>query len=89
MLAQGDQLDLRLLYLSQMASTRSLPNLNQNLSFILTVLPIFSVVPIGPSQCTAPSGEVGNCLPNKDCVLRGGIPAGPCGGGYGICCVCK
>ncbi|TMW47765.1 hypothetical protein DOY81_007150 [Sarcophaga bullata] len=50
-------------------------------------LPIFSVVPIGPSQCTAPSGEVGNCLPNKDCVLRGGIPAGPCGGGYGICCV--
>ncbi|KNC33110.1 hypothetical protein FF38_04686 [Lucilia cuprina] len=43
--------------------------------------------PIGPAQCTAPSGEVGNCLPNKDCAIRGGIPAGQCGGGYGICCV--
>lgn len=22
-------------------------------------------------------------------MLRNGIPAGPCGGGYGVCCVCK
>ncbi|XP_061394015.1 uncharacterized protein LOC133329555 [Musca vetustissima] len=50
-------------------------------------LPIFNVIPIGPSLCLAPSGEVGNCLPNKDCILRAGIPAGPCGGGYGLCCV--
>ncbi|KAH8415591.1 hypothetical protein KR222_005926 [Zaprionus bogoriensis] len=50
-------------------------------------LPIFALVPIGPSSCAAPSGEVGNCIPSKDCVLRNGIPAGPCGGGYGVCCV--
>ncbi|CAD7082808.1 unnamed protein product [Hermetia illucens] len=30
---------------------------------------------------------MGNCLPNNDCVLRGGIPAGPCAGGYGHCCL--
>lgn len=58
-------------------------------SYFLAVLPIFSVVPIGPALCMAPSGEIGNCLPNKDCILRAGIPAGPCGGGYGLCCVCK
>lgn len=59
------------------------------ISTILAVLPIFNVIPIGFALCTAPSGEVGNCLPNKDCIIRGGIPAGPCGGGYGLCCVCK
>ncbi|EDV50629.1 uncharacterized protein LOC6544783 [Drosophila erecta] len=50
-------------------------------------LPIFALVPIGPGSCSAPSGEQGNCIPSKDCVLRNGIPAGPCGGGYGVCCI--
>ncbi|XP_030572680.1 uncharacterized protein LOC115771219 [Drosophila novamexicana] len=50
-------------------------------------LPIFALVPIGPSSCAAPSGEQGNCIANKDCLLRNGIPAGPCGGGYGVCCI--
>ncbi|KAH8307175.1 hypothetical protein KR044_006424 [Drosophila immigrans] len=50
-------------------------------------LPIFAFVPIGPSSCAAPSGELGNCIPSKDCLLRNGIPAGPCGGGYGVCCI--
>lgn len=55
---------------------------------INSVLPIFSVLPIGPSVCSAPSGEHGNCLSNSDCAYRGGIPAGTCGTGYGQCCVC-
>ncbi|TDG53048.1 hypothetical protein AWZ03_000591 [Drosophila navojoa] len=50
-------------------------------------LPIFTLVPYGTSSCAAPSGELGNCMANKDCLLRNGIPAGPCGGGYGVCCV--
>jgi len=52
-------------------------------------LPIFALVPIGPGSCSAPSGEQGNCIPSKDCALRNGIPAGPCGGGYGVCCICE
>ncbi|XP_030373202.1 uncharacterized protein LOC115623132 [Scaptodrosophila lebanonensis] len=51
-------------------------------------LPIFTVVPVGASGCAAPSGEQGNCMPSKDCLLRSGIPGGPCGGGgYGVCCI--
>ncbi|XP_011179810.1 uncharacterized protein LOC105210499 [Zeugodacus cucurbitae] len=50
-------------------------------------LPIFSVVPVGTGTCTASSGEQGNCIPSKECLLRAGIPAGPCAGGYGLCCV--
>uniref|UniRef100_A0A1B0ANQ9 CUB domain-containing protein n=1 Tax=Glossina palpalis gambiensis TaxID=67801 RepID=A0A1B0ANQ9_9MUSC len=46
------------------------------------ILPIFTLIPVGLTLCSAPSGEYGNCLPSKDCALRGGIPAGPCGGGY-------
>ncbi|XP_055840789.1 uncharacterized protein LOC129908368 [Episyrphus balteatus] len=54
---------------------------------IRCVLPIFSVVPLGLGTCTAPSGEIGNCISNKECILKGGIPAGPCAGGYGLCCI--
>lgn len=55
---------------------------------IRSVLPLFTVVQIGPGNCVAPSGEVGNCLPNSDCAMRGGKPTGPCAGGFGLCCVC-
>lgn len=43
----------------------------------------------GQGQCMAPSGEYGSCVPNNECVPRGGIPGGPCAEGYGMCCVCK
>lgn len=51
------------------------------------MLNLFTVVQWGPGSCGAPSGEVGSCLPSGECQLRGGIAAGQCAGGYGICCV--
>lgn len=54
----------------------------------ITVLSLFTVVTWGQGQCTAPSGEFGSCVPNNECVPRGGIPGGPCASGYGMCCVC-
>ncbi|XP_314314.2 uncharacterized protein LOC1275085 [Anopheles gambiae] len=50
-------------------------------------LPIFTVYQWGQGLCSAASGEYGSCQPNNECVLRGGIPAGPCAGGYGTCCI--
>ncbi|XP_039431094.2 uncharacterized protein LOC120414128 [Culex pipiens pallens] len=50
-------------------------------------LPIFTVFQWGQGLCSASSGEYGSCQPNNECVLRGGIPAGPCAGGYGTCCI--
>ncbi|GAB0099803.1 uncharacterized protein DMENIID0001_156900 [Sergentomyia squamirostris] len=50
-------------------------------------LSLFTVVQWGQGQCVAPTGEVGNCFPGSECQLRGGIPASPCAGGYGMCCV--
>lgn len=58
------------------------------LFFSFPVLSLFTVVTWGQGQCTAPSGEYGSCVPNNECVPRGGIPGGPCAEGYGMCCVC-
>ncbi|KAG4081151.1 hypothetical protein HA402_014599 [Bradysia odoriphaga] len=52
------------------------------------VLSLFTVVTWGQGQCMAPSGEYGSCVPNNECVPRGGIPGGPCAAGYGMCCSC-
>lgn len=40
-------------------------------------------------MCAAPSGELGNCVPKKECAIRGGLPGGPCANGFGVCCVCR
>lgn len=45
------------------------------------VLPLVTFVKWDQGQCSAPSGEIGNCLPASDCQLRGGIAAGQCAGG--------
>lgn len=45
------------------------------------VLPLVTFVKWDQGQCTAPSGEIGNCLPATDCQLRGGIAGGQCAGG--------
>lgn len=56
--------------------------------FYISVLSLFTVVTWGQGQCMAPSGEYGSCVPNNECLPRGGIPGGPCAEGYGMCCVC-
>lgn len=56
--------------------------------FCILVLSLFTVVQWNQGTCIAPTGEAGNCIPNNECVGRGGIPGGACAGGYGICCVC-
>lgn len=58
------------------------------LEFFISVLSLFTVVAWGQGQCMAPSGEYGSCVPNNECLPRGGIPGGPCAEGYGMCCVC-
>lgn len=60
---------------------------NLNLKKI-SVLSLFTVVQWPPGGCSAPSGEIGNCLADNECLVRGGIPGGPCAGGYGMCCIC-
>ncbi|XP_055373573.1 uncharacterized protein LOC129606949 [Condylostylus longicornis] len=60
---------------------------NREVNRDIRFLPLFTVLQIGPGYCTAPSGELGTCLANNDCILRGGILGGPCAGGYGICCI--
>lgn len=54
----------------------------------ISVLSLFTVVQWPPGGCAAPSGEIGNCLADNECLVRGGIPGGPCAGGYGMCCIC-
>ena len=29
----------------------------------------------------------GTCYTAPECQIKGGIPAGPCAGGFGVCCV--
>lgn len=53
------------------------------------VLSLFTIYKWNNGWCTATSGEFGICLPDSDCLIRGGIPGGPCAQGYGLCCVCK
>lgn len=57
--------------------------------FIETVLSLFTVYQWNNGLCTATSGEYGNCLPQAECLAKGGIPGGPCAEGYGLCCVCR
>ena len=68
-----------------------LSNYEQCLFYMSTnyiVLSLFTVVQWDQSLCQAPTGEYGSCVPNNDCIARGGIAGGPCAGGYGMCCVC-
>lgn len=60
-----------------------------NYNHQLLVLSLFTVVQWGQSLCQAPSGEYGSCVPNNECVARGGVAGGPCAEGYGMCCVCE
>ena len=45
------------------------------------VLPLVTFVKWDQGQCSAPSGEIGNCIPATECQLRGGIAGGQCAGG--------
>lgn len=63
-------------------------NFQNKLFYTFPVVPYFGY-PWGQNLCVVPSGELGACVPSKDCALRNGIPGGPCANGFGTCCVCK
>jgi len=49
-------------------------------------LNLFSVIRFSNTPCLAPAGLNGTCYTEKQCGERGGVAAGPCAGGFGVCC---
>jgi len=62
-----------------MTTFRSMHLYMKNILYL--VLPLVTFVKWDQGQCSAPSGEIGNCIPATECQLRGGIAGGQCAGG--------
>ncbi|XP_059088976.1 uncharacterized protein LOC131885067 isoform X2 [Tigriopus californicus] len=58
----------------------------QNATRVGKLIPIFQVVTFPNLPCVGSSSRNGTCYTSEECTTRGGISAGSCAQGFGVCC---
>eukprot|EP00095_Tigriopus_kingsejongensis_P007245 maker-scaffold435_size171904-snap-gene-0.28 protein:Tk07245 transcript:maker-scaffold435_size171904-snap-gene-0.28-mRNA-1 annotation:"hypothetical protein L798_10568" len=51
-----------------------------------TFLGFFTKITFNNGPCVTSCGGPGTCYKPQDCTERGGVAAGPCAQGFGVCC---